>query len=267
MCIPVIMQIKQTVVGPELLASGEPEVVLPGERTNCEGKPIGNRILLSLPDAEFQSLRPLFSYHHLPRHTTLYEGGERIQFVHFPNQGMVSLVATTREGKSVEVGIVGNEGLIGTPAIVGLNRSPHQAVVQLAGDGFRIRVDALLSALPSSPQLQLIASRHAVLLGIQAAQAAACNRLHGIEKRLARWLLMMQDRVDDPSLYITHDFLSTMLGTDRPSVTLAAGFLQRKGTIEYGRGAVRIVNRKKLEKLTCECYAVIQQFNGPLGLR
>ena len=165
--------------------------------------------------------------------------------------------------------MVGNEGLIGIPALVGLSRYPHRAVVQIAGDGFRVRVDALRTALAASPILQSITSRHAVIQGMQAAQSAACNRLHGIEQRLARWLLLMQDRVDNNngSLNITHDFLATMLGTDRPSVSLAAALLQRKGTIEYTRGAVKIVNRKLLEESTCECYAVMQQFNGPLGLK
>jgi len=247
--------------------SGQPALLLPGERTNYDGRPISNRVLLALPEAEFQSLRPLLAFQYFPSHMSLHEPGEKLEFVHFPNRGLVSIVVTTREGKAVEVGIVGNEGLVGIPAIVGLNRYPHRAVVQIAGDGFRIRVDALRSALPFSPFLQSIASRHAVIQGMQAAQSAACNRLHGIEQRLARWLLLMQDRVDNGSLHITHDFLATMLGTDRPSVSLAAALLQRKGTIEYTRGAVRIVNRKLLEEATCECYAVMQQFNGSLGLR
>lgn len=108
--------------------------------------------------------------------------------------------------------------------------------------------------------------RYAVIQGIQAAQSAACNRLHGIEQRLARWLLMMQDRIHEGSLRITHDFLATMLGTDRPSVSLAAGILQKKGTIEYTRGAVKILDRKKLEECSCECYAVVQQFSDPLSV-
>jgi CRP-like cAMP-binding protein len=245
----------------------EPVVTLPGERTNFEGRPIHNRILLALPDAEFQSLRPMLSFQYLPSHTSLHEPGAKLEFMHFPNSGLVSIVVVTREGKTVEVGVVGNEGLIGTPALVGLNRYPHRAVVQIAGDGFRIRVDAMRNALPSSPFLQTISSRHAVIQGMQAAQSAACNRLHGIEQRLARWLLMMQDRVDNSHVAITHDFLATMLGTDRPSVSLAAALLQRKGTIEYTRGAVKIVNRKLLEEVSCECYHVIQQFNGLLGLK
>jgi CRP-like cAMP-binding protein len=252
---------------PNRLATGGGELVLSGERTNGEGKPIGNRILLSLPENEYQSLRPFLSFVQMQHHDSLHEPGERLEFAYFPNRGLVSLVVAMKEGKTVEVGVVGNEGLIGTPAVVGLNRSPHRAVVQIAGDGLRVRTDALRSVLPTTPQLQFMASRHAVIQGMQAAQSAACNRLHGIEQRLARWLLIMQDRIDDGLLHITHDFLATMLGTDRPSVSLAAGILQRKGTIEYTRGAVRVLNRKRLEECACECYGVIQQFNGALGLK
>jgi CRP-like cAMP-binding protein len=246
---------------------GESEIFLAGERTNGEGKPVANRILLTLPEAEYQLLRPLLSYVQMPHHASLHEPGEKIEFVYFPNGGLVSLVVVMKEGKTVEVGVIGNEGLIGTPAALGLNRSPHRAVVQIAGTGHRVRIEALRNVLPSAPQLQYLASRHAVIQGMQAAQSAACNRLHGIEQRLARWLLIMQDRIDEGMLRITHDFLATMLGTDRPSVSLAAGILQKKETIQYTRGSVRILNRKRLEESACECYGVIQQFNGALGLR
>jgi CRP-like cAMP-binding protein len=172
-----------------------------------------------------------------------------------------------KDGRTAEAGIVGNEGFTGTPAAVGLSGSPLQAVVQIAGDGFRVEVGALQNSLESAPHLQLMLSRYAAVRGMQVAQTAACNRLHDIEQRLARWLLMAQDRVDSESLPITHDFLATMLGTDRPTVSLAAGVLQRKKLIEYTRGAVKIVHRKKLEDAACECYGVIQQYDGELGLR
>ena len=247
--------------------NGEPESFLPGERTNVEGKPVSNHILLSLPETEYHLLRPVLNFVHLPHHASLHEPGERIEFAYFPNRGLVSIVVAMREGKTVEVGVTGSEGVVGTPAFVKLNRSPHRAIVQIAGDGLRIRADALQTVLPSAPQLQFMASRHGVIQGMQAAQSAACNRLHGIQQRLARWLLIMQDRTNEGLLRITHDFLATMLGTDRPSVSLAAGILQTKGTIEYTRGAVRVLNRKKLEEYACECYGLIQQFNGALGLR
>jgi CRP-like cAMP-binding protein len=258
---------KQTLGATQFPASAQPTPLKGSERTSFEGRPIGNGILISLPDAEFHSVRPMLTFEYLPSHTSLHEPGDRLEFVHFPNRGLVSNVVVTREGKTVEVGVVGNEGLSGTAAIAGLARDPHRAVVQIAGDGFRMPAEALRSLLPSCPHLQNITSRHAVLQGMQAAQSAACNRLHGIEQRLARWLLMMHDRVDTGYLAITHDFLATMLGTDRPSVSLAAALLQRKGAIEYTRGAVRIVNRKLLEESACECYAVLQQFDGLIGIK
>jgi len=240
---------------------------LAGERTNCEGKPVRNRMLLALPDAEYDALRPLLTLVELPRHTSLHEPGEKLEFAYFLNRGLVSLVVATRVGKMVEVGVVGNEGLVGMPAVVGLDRSPHRVIVQIAGDGFRLRADALCGVLPLMPQFQWISSRQAVIQGMQAAQSAACNRLHGIEQRLARWLLIMQDRMDNSSLSITHDFLAAMLGTDRPSVSLAAGDLQKKGAIAYTRGVVHILSREKIEEAACECYKVMQQFDSALLLK
>ena len=243
------------------------QVVQSGERTNTEGKPVSNLILLSSSDGDYNSLRPHLEYVSLPNHLVLHEGGGKLEFVYFPNRGLISLVVVMKDGKTAEAGIVGNEGFTGTPAAVGLSRSPLQAVVQITGAGFRVEVAALQNTLESTPHLQLMLSRYAVVQGMQVAQTAACNRLHDIEQRLARWLLMTQDRVDSGSLPITHDFLATMLGTDRPTVSLAAGALQKKGLIEYTRGAVRVVNRKKLEDSACECYGVIRQSDGELGLK
>jgi CRP-like cAMP-binding protein len=243
------------------------QVVQSGERTNAEGKPVSNIILLSISDSDYSSLRPHLEYVSLPNHLILHEAGEKLEFVYFPNRGLISLVVVMKDGKTAEAGIVGSEGFTGTLAAVGLSRSPLQAVVQITGDGFRVKVGSLQNPLESAPRLQLMLSRYAALRGIQVAQTAACNRLHDIQQRLARWLLMTQDRVDSGSLPMTHDFLATMLGTDRPSVSLAAGVLQRKELIEYTRGAVKIVNRKKLEDCACECYGVIQQYDGELGLK
>ncbi len=243
------------------------QVVQSGERTNTEGKPVGNLILLSISDSDYSALRPHLEYVSLPNHLVLHEGGGKLEFAYFPNGGLISLVVVMKDGATAEAGIVGNEGFTGTPAAVGLSRSPLQAVVQITGDGFRIEVAALQNILESAPHLQLLLSRYAVVQGMQVAQTAACNRLHDIKQRLARWLLLTQDRVDSESLPITHDFLATMLGTDRPSVSLAAGVLQKKKLIEYTRGAVKIVNRKKLEDSACECYGITQQYNGELGLK
>ena len=249
------------------MKSKNPQVVRSGERTNPEGKAVSNLILLSISNSDFGALRPHLEYHDLPNHRVLHECGAKLEFAHFLNRGLISLVVVMKDGKTAEAGIVGNEGFTGIAAAVGLSRGPLQAVIQITGDGFRVEVAVLQNILESAPHLQLILSRYGVVQGMQVAQTAACNRLHDIQQRLARWLLMTQDRVDLESLPITHDFLATMLGTDRPSVSTAAGVLQKKKLIEYSRGAVRIVNRKKLEGAACECYGIVQQYNGHLGLK
>lgn len=238
-----------------------------GERTNTEGKPISNKILLALPDSEYLSVRPHLEFVELPPHRVLHEPNESLRFVYFPNGGLLSIVVVMESGETVECGIVGKEGIAGIPSAVGLRRNPFREVVQIAGDGFKIKVDALQDTLRSSPQLQMMLSRYIVLHCLQVSQTAACNRLHSAEQRLARWLLMAQDRVDSGVLSITHDFLATMLGTDRPTISLAANILQKKRLIEYPRGTVKILNRKKLERSACECYGIIQQLNGELGLK
>jgi CRP-like cAMP-binding protein len=248
------------------VANKDLKVVQSGERTNAAGKPVSNIILLSISDSEYSLLRPHLEYVNLPNHLVLHEAGAKLEFAYFLNRGLISLVVVMKDGKTAEAGVVGNEGFTGAPAAVGLSRGPLRAVIQITGDGFRVKVGALQNTLEAAPRLRLLLNRYVAIRGMQIAQTAACNRLHNIEQRLARWLLMTQDRVDSGSLRITHDFLATMLGTDRPSVSLAAGVLQRKGFIEYTRGAVKIVNRKKLEGSACECYGVIRQYDGELGL-
>jgi CRP-like cAMP-binding protein len=245
----------------------DPQVVQSGERTNAAGKPVSNTILLSISASDYSLIRPHLEYVSLPDHLVLHQAGGELDFAYFPNRGLISLVVVMKDGKTAEAGIVGNEGFTGTLAAVGLNRSPLQAVVQVTGDGFRVEIGALQNTLESAPHLQMMLSRYAAIRGMQVAQTAACNRLHDIEQRLARWLLMTQDRMDSGSLRITHDFLATMLGTDRSTVSLAAGALQRKELIEYTRAAVKIVNRKQLEDRACECYGVIRQYDGELGLK
>jgi CRP-like cAMP-binding protein len=237
------------------------------ERTSVDGKPVRNKVLLAMPDNEYKLMRPDLIYIDLPSHLSLHESAQKIEFVYFPNDGMVSQVVVTKDGRTVEVGVVGNEGYVGAGLAVGLSRSPVREIVQIAGDGFRMKGNALERILRSAPQLQVILNRHTGLQGMQVAQTAACNRLHDIQQRLSRWLLMTQDRVDSGLLAITHDFIATMMGTDRSTVSLTALVLQKKGVIDYVPGAVKIVNRRKLEKSACECYGVIRQFEDDLGLR
>jgi CRP-like cAMP-binding protein len=242
-------------------------VVQPGERTNPQGRAVSNRILLALPDIEYRAIRPALEFLAMPHHRILYEPNRKIEYVYFPNRGLISLVIVMADGKTAEVAVLGREGVAGVPSIFGLDRSPIREVVQIAGDGFRIKVSAFRRVLRASPAFRDLLGHYSVVLALQISQTAACNRLHDIERRLARWLLMAQDRVDSGRVAMTHDFLATMLGTDRPTVSVAAANLQRKEIIDYTRGSVQILNRKELEKSACECYQIIQHFNGEIDLK
>ncbi len=244
----------------------KPLTLQSGERTSAAGKAVSNKILLSIPTSEYREIRPYLEHLALPSHLTLHEPSAKLEFVYFVNRGLISLIVPMNDGQTVEAGVVGNEGAAGVPIVVGLTKSPVREIVQIAGDGFKFRANAMPKLLKLTPQFQMTVTRYAVVQGMQVAQTVACNRLHHIVQRLARWLLMAQDRVDSGLVAMTHDFLATMLGTNRPTVSSAAAVLQKRKAIEYIRGAVKIVNRKKLEASACECYGVIQQFNAELGL-
>ncbi len=238
------------------------------ERTTPEGKEVANKILLTIPVSEYRMLRPSLQYVALTRHdsaprTQMKECRIRLLF---PMEACFRWLSLRRtEGRS-RLGIAGKEGIVGLASAVGLTKNPLREIVQISGDGFKVPVGVFRKLLQTAPSLQMILSRYAVLYGLQVSQTAACNRLHDAEQRLARWLLMTQDRVDTPVLRITHDFLATMLGTDRPTISLAAADLQKLRMIQYLRGSVKILNRKKLEKAACECYGVVKEFNADLGL-
>jgi CRP-like cAMP-binding protein len=241
-------------------------VPIEAQRTGPQGHAVTNNLLLSLPDHEFELARVALEFLELPDHLNLHEPGQDVQYAYFPNRGMISLVVGTEDGRAVEVGVVGREGFAGAALAVGLRTSSVREVVQISGDGFRVSAAAVERLMRNAPELRMTMGRYAVILGMQISQTAACNRLHSIEQRLARWLLVTRDRVESGFLPITHDFLATMLGTDRPTVSLAASTMQKKGILEYRRGAVKILDRAKLQEIACECYQVIEQFNPALGL-
>jgi CRP-like cAMP-binding protein len=235
--------------------------------TDTSGIPLQNQILLSIPDFEYGLIRPHLERFRFGPQSVLHEPSQKLEFAYFPNHGLISLLIATEDGKTVEAAMVGSEGVAGVASAVGIIVSPLRHLVQIPCSGLRIKVGALQSRLKSTPQLQMALSRYAVIHGMQVAQIAACNRLHEVGERLARWLLMASDRVDSTALPITHDFIATSLGTDRPSVSLAAKVLQTKRIVQYRRGAIEILNRKKLESYSCECYRVVRQFNGMLRLK
>ena len=178
---------------------------------------------------------------------------------------MVCIVAETSEGKTLEVGVITRAGFAGESLSVEQEWCPYRLVTQPAGEGFRVKTDALRKILPQAPSLRLRLAGYVRFQSLRTAQIAVCNRFHEVEPRLARWLLMSQDRVGSTILPFTHEFLASMLGTGRSSVTLAAGNLQNGGMIRYEQGAIRVLNRKRLEDAACECYRTIQQFEAATG--
>lgn len=214
-------------------------------------------LLRLLSQSSLALIRPSLEFVDLPFHKVLRSGGtEESLFVHFPNDGLASLVIDAESGKSAEIGVVGKEGMTSAPAALGINRNPVREVMQIAGNGFRIRPDALRRAMEQSAELREKVTKAATLLGLQVAQIAGCNRIHSAEQRLARWLLMAADRVQLNPLPLTQEFLAVLLGITRPSVSSTANALRMRGAIKLERQKVHILSREILEGIACECYRV-----------
>jgi CRP-like cAMP-binding protein len=185
------------------------------------------------------------------------------------NSGLASVLNVTQEGRTVEVGLTGKEGFVGLPLLVGFQSSSSRVIIQIEGTAFRMSAATLVALQRACPTLEKRMHRYAQVLAMQASQVAACNRLHEVDERLARWLLMSQDRIGGEVVPLTQEFLAHMLGTRRSSVTVAASVLQKAGLIKYSRGSVNIVDRKALEEAACECYgALVKQsakWDGEIG--
>ena len=205
-------------------------------RTDASGERIENLILLRIPDKEYNPIRPHLEFIDIREYQSLHEPGEPLEYAYFPNRGMVSLVIEISDGRTLEVGVVTKKGFVGGSLAVGQRTCPYRMICQPPVDGFRIKAEALQQILPSAPDLRSRLSRYANFQCLRVSQIAACNRFHEIERRLARWLLMSQDRVGSALLPFTHEFLASMLGTGRPSVSIAAGILQKAGLSSTGAG-------------------------------
>ena len=218
-----------------------------------------NQLLSLLPQIERKRILERCERISLDIKTVLYEAGRPIKFVYFPLSGMVSLVSRHAEGGTIEVGTVGNEGMVGTPLVLGSERSHVEAIVQVAGDLLRISAPDFLRELKRSSSLQRVSNRFAQALMVQISQSVACNRLHPVGERICRWLLMTHDRAGIDDMGLTQEFVSQMLGVRRPSVTEIASALQKEGLIRYSRGKVTVLDRKGLEAGACDCYQTVRR--------
>jgi CRP-like cAMP-binding protein len=230
---------------------------IPPPNHDGNGK-ISNLILLALPPRESTQLLPELEFMRLKLHYIMHEATEVIRSAYFINDGMASVLAVQPDGRTVEVGLIGKEGFVGLPIIFGFKTSPLKVITQADGTAYRVDAATLRKLLPTCPQLEKHLQRYSMILAMQSTQIAACNRLHDVEERLARWLMMSNDRIDSDSMPLTQEFLGQMLGARRASVSVAAATLQNAGLISYTRGNVTILDKQRLRESACDCYEVIQ---------
>jgi CRP-like cAMP-binding protein len=231
-----------------------------------------NRLLAALPPDDLARLRPRLEAVELPLRQVVHAPGEPIEAVYFTETGWFSMLAHLESGDAAEVGLVGREGMIGLPILLGSNRDDVEAVVQGPGTALRMDARAFREDLERIPALRTLLQRYALVHYGQVGRTAACNGRHYVDQRLARWLLMAHDRAEGDEFPMTHEFLSMMLGVRRAGVTVAAGTLQKAGFIYYERGCIKITDRPGLESAACECYGIVRRasdrlFGMPVGSR
>src|SRR5471030_2071050 len=221
--------------------------------------PKQNHLLSALPEADYARLLPDLELTPMPLEWAVYESGGHMSYLYFPTSSIVSLLYVMESGASAEIAITGNEGLVGISLFMGGESTPSRAVVQSAGNGYRLGASILKNEFALGGNLQHLALRYTQALLTQMAQTAVCNRHHALDQQLCRWLLLSLDRLQGNELLMTQELIANMLGVRREGVTEAAGKLQQDGLIKYSRGHITILNREGLEHRTCECYAVVKR--------
>jgi len=235
--------------------------------TSAQAQQCQNYLLSRLPDEQYQRLFPLFDLVQTKLKDVLCQQGQPIEYVYFPCSSAQSCLVYMEDGSMVEVGTVGNESHTNVEVLVGATRATETIVCQIAGQSLRMKVSDFREAISTMSPLRHLAECCAQGYLAQVSQSVACNRLHSVEMRFARWLLVTHDRVQGNEFYLTQEFLAAMLGVHRPSVSLVAGVFQQAGLIKYSRGHMKILDREKLEETTCECYsAVRKQYQRLFGL-
>jgi CRP-like cAMP-binding protein len=226
----------------------------------------GNRLLAALSHEDYQKLAPQMEYVSFSLGEVVYEFGGRLDYVFFPTTSIISLLYTMENGSSAEMGLTGNDGVVGIALFMGGGTMPNRAVVQSGGLAIRMKAKTLQSEFSRGGKFQRLLLRYTQALITQISQTAVCNRLHSVEQQLCRWLLLSHDRVPGDDLIMTQELIADMLGVRREGVTVAAGRLQDAGAISYVRGHIKILDRKGLEETVCECYKVVRdEFDRLLG--
>jgi CRP-like cAMP-binding protein len=223
------------------------------------GSPKENRLLGAMPDADYRALLPVLEHVSMPLGQAVYESGGPQGFVYFPTTSIVSLLYVLADGATAEIAVTGNEGLVGISLFMGGETTPSRAVVQSAGEGYRLRASVLKKEFERGGALQHLLLRYTQALITQMAQTAVCNRHHSVDQQLCRWLLLSLDRLPGDRLVMTQELIANMLGVRREGVTEAAGKLQTDGLIDYSRGRITVLDRAGLEARVCECYAVVKR--------
>ena len=218
-----------------------------------------NQLITALPEAELARLLPYLEPADMVLGAVIYESGCEMTHMYFPTTSIVSLLYVTKSGASAEIAVVGHEGVVGLPLIMGGRSTPSRALVQSGGEGFRLAANLMLQECERSGPVMHLLLRYTQSLITQMAQTAACNRHHSLDQQLCRWLLLRLDRLDSNELMMTQELIANMLGVRRESVTEAACRLHKAGIIDYSRGRLHVLDRDRLEKRTCECYAVVRK--------
>jgi CRP-like cAMP-binding protein len=221
--------------------------------------PRHNQLLAALPEADYERLHAHLEFVKLPLGLVVFESGSKLRHLFFPASGIVSLLYAMENGASTEIAVIGNEGVVGIALFMGGESTPSRAVVQSAGHGYRLRATVLKSEFERGGPLQQLLLRYTQALIAQMTQTAVCNRHHALDQQLCRWLLLSLDRLPTNELAMTQELIANMLGVRREGVTEAAGKLQEAGLIRYRRGHITVLDRPKLEKRVCECYAVVKK--------
>ncbi|MEO6655339.1 MAG: Crp/Fnr family transcriptional regulator [Pyrinomonadaceae bacterium] len=225
-----------------------------------------NYLLASLPDTEFERVLTHLSPVSFDLGKVLYESGDRLDYVYFPTSSIISLLYIMENGATAEIGVVGNDGILGIALFMGGDTTPNRAVIQSAGSAMKMKAADLKAEFTLGGTFHNLLLRYTQALITQISQTAVCNRLHSLEQQLCRWLLLSHDRLDSDKLVMTHDLISNMLGVRREGVTLAAQKLSARGLIKNVRGTITVLDRQGLEDLVCECYGVVNaEYNRLLG--